>query len=139
MLRNILGLFVGVILGFVAIAAVESLGHVIFAPPEGFDPTDPQGIKAYAATAPFGAMVFVVVAWAVGSFTGGFTGSLVAKNSKMLWGIIIGSIMLGASLLNLFSIPHPLWMKISVLFVFIPPAMAGAFLGRKVRPDVTAA
>lgn len=134
MLRNILGLLAGLIVGFITIGLVEALGHKIFAA-EGFDPTDPQGIKAYGATAGFGAMLFVVLAWVVGSFVGGLVCSLVAKSSKIVWGAAIGGIMLGASLLNLFSLPHPLWMKLSVLVAFIPPALAGARLGMKLRPE----
>lgn len=134
MLRNILGIVVGIILGFITIGLLESLGHKLFAP-EGFDPTDPQGIKAYGATATLGGMVFVVVAWIIGSFVGGLAGSMVARNSKMLWGAVIGGIMLGAGLLNVLSHPHPLWMKLSVIIAFIPPALAGARIGMKIRPE----
>ena len=61
--RNLLAGFGGVVIAGLTIWAIESVGHLVYPPPEGLDFADPDAMQAYIATLPAGAMIFVVAAW----------------------------------------------------------------------------
>ena len=54
MLRKIAAVVLGVVLAFVLIIAVESLGHSVYPPPADLDLTDQAAMRAYVDTLPLG-------------------------------------------------------------------------------------
>lgn len=81
-LRKFLSILLGIILGSIAVFIVETIGHLIFPPPAGIDVTDPEQLKQVIEQLPIGALIFVLLAWAIGSFVGGYVTSKVAKTDS---------------------------------------------------------
>jgi hypothetical protein len=119
MLRNIGAALAGVALAFVLVAAIEGLGHLIYPPPAGLNPSDPEGIKTYLATSPFLAILFPMIAWVVSAFVGTLVASKIGTANALVFAVIVGGLVLAATIANLIFLPHPLWFA-AVSLIAIP-------------------
>ncbi len=134
MLRSVLGIVLGFVLGTAVIAGLETLGHVIYPPAKEVDFHNPEAVKAYMAVIPLGALLFVLLAFAAGAFVGGWVAAWVARRAPALHALIVGGFFLLAGIANLMMIPHPLWFAIVNLLIFLPFAYAGSLLVRRPTP-----
>ena len=84
-------------------------------------------------TLPVGAMVFVVVAWVIGAFDGGFVAALIARNGHPRAAAVVPALMVMAGVVGMIvKMPgHPLWMAVVGLLLPIPAALAGAWLAAR--------
>lgn len=110
MLRSVLSVVIGVIVGAVLILLVELIGHWLFPPPFGLDPTKPGAL----GSVPMQAKVAVLIAWFVGAFGGGVAASLIAKRWAPAAWVVAATILLlaGASMMQF---AHPIWMMASAV------------------------
>ena len=125
MIRGIAGVIAGVVIGTVVILLIEILGHHLYPFPPGLDPKDHAALARYMMTAPIGAWLFILAAYAAGSFTAGASGAWIARKSWVGW--VDGGILMILGLANLLMIPHPAWFWGS-LALYLPAAGAGARL-----------
>ncbi len=128
MLRTVLAVVAGVVAGGIVVALVQQLGHLIWPPPAGLDVTDPEAIEAYLESVPAAAILFVALAWAVGSLAGGWIAARISSPCSLSAALIVGGVLMAFGLLNLISIPHPIWFWVVGLAVFLPAAYAGGRL-----------
>jgi hypothetical protein len=126
MLRSIGAVLLGVVIGGLQVAAVEWVGQIFFPPPPGVDPTDREALRAMAESIPVGAQIFVLLAWAVGSFGGGWIAARLAPGAPVVHALVVGMVLLLGGLANLIAIPSPLWFWILGLAIFLPAAYGGA-------------
>ncbi len=84
-----------------------------------------------AGQVPLGAMVFVILAYAAGSFGGGWVAARLAAARKLRHALVVGGVLMLAGVSNLVTIPHPTWMVIATLVVFLPLAYAGGRLAQR--------
>ena len=123
--RSVLGGLVGVVTAGVTVFAVESLGHRLFPVPAGFDPSDVDAMRAYVAGLSVGPIAWVLLAWVLGTFGGGAVAIRIAPTRPVLMaGVVAGMILLGA-VMNLVTIPHPIWMVLAT-GLFVPAAAVAA-------------
>lgn len=134
MLKNILSVLTGMIVGVAFIFLFEKLSHTLYPLPEGIDFNDPEVVKELMSKAPLGALLLVILASAIGAFTGGLTASLIANNPRHTKSIIVGCILLVAGIMNLIKIPHTLWFAIVQLLVYIPFVYFGYLVSLKLKP-----
>lgn len=125
MLRKILAVLVGLAAGVLVIGGMEMLGHQIFPLPEGLDMNLPENRQIYMNTAPLGALLFIPLAWAFGSFAAGLVSTLIGKDNRSRNALLCGCILLGFGIINLASFEHPFWFWPLSAFVFIPTAWLG--------------
>jgi hypothetical protein len=119
MMRSIVGVLVGVIVGAAVIFIVGRLTVGLFPVPAGFDPTR----AADVAARPFGAKALVVFAWFLGAFVGGIATALIGKGwAPAVW--VVAATMLLFAISNFSAFPHPLWMMIASA----PAAALGGYL-----------
>jgi hypothetical protein len=129
MTRSILAVLAGVLVGVVVIMLVEMLGHAIFPPPD--NPTmNPKVLEDYIATAPFGALIFPVLAYILGSFFGGLTAALLGRRARIFLSMVVAVVLLAFAVINLVMIRHPVWFMIITVLVFFPSAYLGALLAK---------
>jgi hypothetical protein len=131
MLRLILGVVVGAIIGMVVIFAVEGVGHTIFPPPPGVNLTDPAQLSTVMSRIPFQAKVAVLLAWFLGALAGVSAANLAA--GRRAWaGRIVVLLILAMSVFNMTTIVHPLWMMIvAVLGILAGGVLAERAFGRR--------
>ena len=125
MLRQIAAALLGVLVAFLVVALVQRLGHMVFPPPAELAGADAREIAAAIERLPFGALLFVVAAWGLGSFTGAAVASHLARPPSVVPGLAVGAAVLGATLLTLFNLPHPVWMALAGALLPLPAAWLG--------------
>jgi len=129
MLRRLLAVVAGLVTGMIIVALVEGAGHALWPPPAGTDLRDPEQLKALLPTLPIGALLAVVVAWALGAFGGGWMAATLARSPREA--LVVGFLLLCLGVLTMVQIPHPLWMWVAGVAVPLPAAWFGARLRPK--------
>ena len=134
--RTILGAVVGLVLAVVTIMLVEFAGHQAYPPPPGLDPMVTEDMAQIIQMLPTGAMLFVVAAWVIGAFDGGFVAALIARGQRPRVAAIVPALMVMAGVVAMVvQMPaHPKWMSIAGLLLPIPAALAGAALAATLKP-----
>ena len=129
MLKNILAVLGGVLAGFVGVMVFEMAGHLLF-PVPGYaelDITDPEALRAFAATIPLVNQIALMVGWAGAAIAAGFVARKIKGDLSLILNLIAGGIFILPSVYNLYMIPSPIWMWVIGIAVWLP----GAWLGRK--------
>ena len=117
-----------VVLGFMTLGVTgmlaETIGHAIFPPPAGLDLSDPAAIGKL----PIGALVSVLMAWALATFSAAWVAARVAAGGRLAFGLSMGILGLIAAVATMLMIPHPVWMWAVGVAEFLPAAYLGAKL-----------
>ena len=131
-IKNILAVLAGVILGSVVNMAIIAISESIIPPPNGADVTTTEGLKASMHL--FRPINFLMpfLAHALGTFTGAFLAAFVAANRKMLFAMIIGLFFLAGGIASVLMLPSPLWFTlVDLIGAYIPMALLAAKLAVK--------
>jgi hypothetical protein len=133
MKRKIFAVVLGVIAAVVIIIAIEALGHSLFPLPAGMDVTDTDAMKAYIVTLPTAALLIVMAAWIIATLAGGIIACIIARETPLIYSAIIGGLVLLGTIINLMSLPHPLWFSITsvlaiIATIFITGRIGSAFV-----------
>ncbi len=128
MLRCIGAVICGAIAGGVFNMALVLLSWKIYPPPEGANMSDPATMKAYIQSLPTAAFLLILVAHAGGALVGGLVAGLIARQAQLVVGASVGALFLIGGIMNVISIPAPLWFAVIDLISYIPSGMVGARL-----------
>ncbi len=109
MLRRILAVIAGIIVGSIGIWLIERVGHSLYPFPEGLKPTDIEGFKTYVENLPFMGKFIVILGYALGALLSGFVATKVANNNKPTAAIICGIIFMFFTIYNMVVLPTPIW------------------------------
>jgi hypothetical protein len=134
MLRLVVAILAALVVGFVVITAVQILGTVVFPLPDGVDPmsTSDMAELGEAGGIPIGAMIFVLVAYVVGSVTGAVIAGLITREKAVLGALIFGGILTVLGVINFVNVPSPVWFSVITFVCFVPPAyLVGRLMQRK--------
>ena len=126
MLRSISAVAAGLVTAFVVIFVIEAIGHVFYPPPADVNMKDPESVKILMENAPTGSLIIVLIGWALGSFVGGLVTAVVALRNKVTHSIITGALLMISGIANMIMLPHPVWMWVAGLLIFIPFAYLGS-------------
>jgi hypothetical protein len=130
MLRNAASIVFGVVSAFVTVMLIDKLNHMIYPPPPGLDFTDPAAVEPYLATLPVGAFLLVMASSVVAAFIGTLVAIYVGKIRPLYCAVIVGGIVLAATIANFIAIPHPLWLSALTLLGIV----ATTWLATKLAP-----
>ena len=125
MVKNIVAGIAGIIIAGLLVWLVELLGHTVYPPPANLDLADRDMMRAYIDALPIGAMLFVAAAWFIATLGGTLAACKIGDAKPMIYAIVIGGLMLVATVANLIMIPHPLWFSI----LGVAGIAGGAWLG----------
>lgn len=130
--RTILGMLLGVVTMMFTIYALESIGHVLYPPPAGLDPRNPDHLQMIVAVAPAGAMAMLVLGWTVGAFVGGWVAARIARHARAAAIAVALFVMAGVAGMIVMVPEHPKWVCTLGLLLPIPVALIAARLaGRR--------
>lgn len=120
MKSKVKGLLAGLLIGFLVIGIIESLGHLIFPVPKGINLENKALLKNYIDSLPLPAFLFIIGAHGIGTFTGSFIANKISDSIGHI-GLIISLLFLILTVVNLLIVPyHPIWFVITdILFTFI--------------------
>lgn len=133
MLRRIIAVLCGLIVATIDIFFIQYISHILYPLPEGFDFENIEAAKAFISNMPIGAFLFILLAYASGSFIGGFVSALIVKEKKIPTALIMATILFILGLMNLIMIPHPVWFAIATCLVYHPFAFFGGVLALRSR------
>ncbi|MFN4364381.1 hypothetical protein [Chryseobacterium hispalense] len=109
MMRRILAVIAGMIVGSIGVWLMERLGHALYPFPEGLRPDDLEGFKSYVENLPFMGKFIVIFGYALGALLSGFVSTKVANNGKPNAAIICGVIFTFFTIYNMVMLPTPVW------------------------------
>jgi hypothetical protein len=133
MLRRIISVVIGVIIGIVIIFIGDSVCMRLHSPPPGLNPMDLVNFNAYVNSIPSYVMAIMFFFWMLSTFLGGMVAALINQPGWKNSALITGSILLAASILNMINISHPMWMVVAAVIFYIPMAYLGALIVSKSR------
>lgn len=131
-IRNILAVVAGVMLGGIANMGVIMLSGSIIPPPEGVNPADMESIKENMHL--FQPIHFLMpfLAHAAGSFVGALVAALIAATHKMKFAIGLGVWTMIGGIMAASMIPSPTWFIVADLtLAYIPTAFIAGKLVSK--------
>jgi hypothetical protein len=137
MMRSLLTVISGLVSGMLAGRFVLFLGRNVAPPPADLNPGDLEAVKRFVAAAPTDYFVLLLAAWAVGAFVGGLVAGLLAPNHRVWHAVAVGMVQAAVAAVQLLAIPHPPWVVMSALALFVPIAWLGGRLFSG-APDIPA-
>jgi hypothetical protein len=105
----------GAFSAFVVVAVVEGIGHAIYAPATLPDMSDSEAVATFVRAMPLGAFLFVLAAYLAATILGGMVAAVMARRHAMWLAVIVGGLILLASVINFVAIPHPIWFMAATL------------------------
>ena len=125
-LRNILAVIGGLVLGSIANMILVTVGGVVITPPPGVDVSNLESLRASAHLLEARHFLFPFLAHAVGALVGGAVASLLGGSRRMMLALIIGCFFLLGGIAAAFMIPAPAWfIAADLLLAYIPMAFIG--------------
>lgn len=107
-MKIVLGVVAGIVVAFLCVLGIETVGHLAFPPPPGTDLTDPAQVARIMENVPPAALAFVAAAWFIGALAGSWVANLIAKRSLAGWIVVL--LVLAGGIYTMTTIPHPAWM-----------------------------
>lgn len=139
-LRNVLALIIGLPLGGVINMALVQAGPRLIPPPPGVNMSDVASLAASAHLLEPKHYLFPFLAHAIGTFAGALAAHLLAGSHRAVLAFVIGVLFLAGGITASFLIPAPVWfITLDLVAAYLPMAWLGILLGRRLRPEKTAA
>jgi len=125
-IRNILAVIAGLIVGSAVNMGIIAISGSIIPPPEGADVTTMDGLKASMHLFEPRHFIFPFLAHAFGTLVGAIITGLIAATHKMKFAMSIALFFLIGGIINVFMLPSPLWFTIIDLAgAYIPMGWLG--------------
>ncbi len=126
-IRNILAVIVGLVVGSVVNMSLIMVSGSIIPPPEGADLTTVEGLKASMHLFEPKHFVFPFLAHALGTFVGAFLAALIAANRKMIFAMVISVFFLVGGIANVMMLPAPMWFNmLDLVGAYLPMGYVAA-------------
>lgn len=129
LLRNILALIAGILIGGMVNMALILLGPYLVPPPAGVDPTTEAGLKAGIHLLRPIHFLFPFLAHALGTQVGAYIATRIAITHQLLISIIIGINFLIGGILMVRMLSAPMWFNtLDLTMAYLPMAILGWYL-----------
>ena len=124
-MKNIFAVIAGLIASIIIFSLFEYLSTMFYPFPKDLDVTNMTGMKDYISTLPSAALWIILGGYAIGSFVAGLIIGSISKSPLNKLPFIAGGILTIAAIINLISIPHPVWFMIVNVLLYIPLVIFG--------------
>jgi hypothetical protein len=134
-LRVILALIAGVVIGGIVNMALVMLGSAIVAAPAGVDITDAESVAASAHLFQPQHFVFPFLAHAIGTLAGATVAYVMAGSYRSAVAWAVGAVFFAGGIAAARMIPAPTWFVVAdLVLAYFPMAFVATKLGAAVRP-----
>ncbi len=119
-LRTVLGIAVGIIIGSLCNMAIGFANTLIFPMPEGmsfsdaFNEETKQAVLDWIGSLPQSAFILVLVAHLSQAFIGGLVAGFISKNHVRIAAMVVGCVTLLGGVMNMMTVPAPVWLWIEM-------------------------
>lgn len=126
-IRNILAVLAGIILGSIVNMGIIMISGSIIPPPEGADVTSMESLKATMHLFGPQHFIFPFLAHALGTLAGAVVAALIAAKNKLVFALLVGVFFLMGGIANIFMLPSPVWYSIvDIVGAYLPMGWLGA-------------
>ena len=133
LLRNILAVILGIVIGSAVNMALILAGPLIIAPPPGVDMSNADGLKAGMHLLEPRHFAAPFLAHAIGTLAGASAAFLIAASRKVLITFAIGVVFLAGGVAASFMIPAPAWfIALDLLAAYLPMAWLATRIGARI-------
>jgi hypothetical protein len=130
--RNILAVILGLVIGSIVNIAILSIGHMLMPPPAGFDGSSMEGVASTIHLLRPIDFIVPFLAHALGPFAGVLSAMFIAASGRKTITIILGALFLLGGIAANIMIPAPTWYRIvDLVLAYIPMAWLGWKVSRK--------
>lgn len=131
-LRNILAIVAGVIVGSAVNMGLVMLGPIVIPPPAGTDMTTMKGLTEAMPLMQPKHFIFPFLAHALGTLTGAWVVAKIAASRKLQMAMTIGLFFLFGGIMNIQMLPgSPVWFNVlDVGLAYLPMAWLGHKLAK---------
>jgi len=131
-LKNILAVVAGVIVGSMVNMGIVMISGSIIPPPEGGDITTMEGLKSTIHLFEPKHFIFPFLAHALGTLVGAYIAAKIAATRKMLMSLLIGLFFLIGGTVNIAMLGGPMWFTaLDIIVAYLPMAYLGYLLAKK--------
>ncbi len=131
-LRNVLAVIVGILVGSVVNMALINLSSSIIPPPLGVDVTTEEGLKAGIHLFEPKHFIMPFLAHALGTLVGALLTVLIAAKNKMKLALTISMVFFIGGAMMVYSVPGPIWFAVvDLVFAYIPMGLLAAKIATK--------
>ena len=124
-IKNILAILAGVVLGSIVNMALIISGSQIFPLPDGVDPMNAEMWE-------INNFIFPFLAHAIGTLAGAFITAKLSSSYQIILAIFIGIFFLAGGIYMVFILPAPVWfISLDLILAYIPMAWLGCKLSGK--------
>jgi hypothetical protein len=136
-MKNVLAVICGVVAAMVIFFLFEYISHSAHPFPKNLDMKNSVAMNEYLSSIPFYVFVVVLAGYAVGSFVAGFIIGKMSGSPNRALPLIAGILFTVGAIINLVSIPHPIWFSVVNLLIYIPLVLAGHSTAMKNLPTTS--
>ena len=140
LLRNVLAVLAGVVIGGAVNMALITLGPAIIPPPAGVDMSNAESLSRAMPLFEPRHFIMPFLAHALGTLAGALAGYLIAASHRAHMAYVIGAVFLCGGVAASFMIPAPTWfIALDLLVAYLPMAWLAIQIGTRMRQGKTAA
>ena len=140
LLRNVLALLAGIVVGGSVNMALITLGPSLIPPPAGADVTTAEGLRSTIHLFEPRHFIMPFLAHALGTLAGALAAYLTAASHRTRLAWVIGIFFLAGGVAASFMIPAPAWfIALDLIAAYLPMAWLGIRIGERVRQGKSAA
>lgn len=134
LLRNILAVIVGLVIGGFVNMALVTLSPSLIPPPAGVDVNDAESLAKGIHLFEPRHFIMPFLAHALGTLIGALVVYLIAATYRVQMAYVIGAVFLCGGVAASFMIPAPAWfIVLDLLAAYLPMAWLGIQIGRRIR------
>ncbi len=124
--KNILAVIAGLIIGSIVNMGIVMLSGAIIPPPEGGDITTMEGLKATMHLFEPKHFIMPFLAHALGTLTGAFVTAKIAATRKMIFALLVSAFFFVGGAISASSLGGPLWFNaLDLIVAYFPMAYLG--------------
>ena len=140
LLRNVLAVLAGILIGGVVNMALITLGPLLIPPPPGVDMSSAEGLSKAMPLLEPRHFIMPFLAHALGTLAGALAAYLFAASYKAQIAYLIGAVTLCGGVAACFMIPAPKWfMALDLLAAYLPMAWLAIQIGDRMKQGKTSA
>lgn len=130
-LRNILAVILGAIIGSVVNGFIISISGKVIPPPADVDVTTMEGLKATMHLFEPKHFLMPFLAHALGTFVGAIVAILIAATHKFYLALSVSVLFLVGGIINVYLLPSPLWFTLcDLILAYIPMGLLASLVVR---------
>ncbi len=134
MIRNIISIPAGFILGSIVNMSLIMIGGAVIPPPAGADVTSMESLKASMHLFEPQHFLFPFLAHALGTLAGAVVAAVVATSYPSRFALAIGGLFLIGGIINIAMIGGPMWFSaVDIIGAYLPMGYLGGWIVLRTR------